>query len=80
MTKMAGMPVCGKNPLKIFSYRIVRQMNLVRKQKGLESYKSYINDDPWLTLIYFTTRSNLVPKAFERETSNSAFIQNSCSL
>ena len=24
----------------------------------------YINDDPWLTLTYFTARSNFVKKAF----------------
>ena len=31
---------------------------------GLELYKVYINDDPGLTLTYFTARSNLVPYAF----------------
>ena len=38
MTKMAGMPIYGKNPLRIFSARTVRQMTLKlgRKQKGLE--------------------------------------------
>ena len=66
VTKMATLPVYGKNPLKIFS-RTVSQMTLKlgKKQKGLEPYKSYINDDPGLTLTYFTARSNLVPKAFE---------------
>ena len=27
---------------------------------GLKLYKLYINDDPWLTLTYFTARSNCV--------------------
>ena len=31
---------------------------------GLKLYKIYINDDPGLTLTYFTARSNLVPYAF----------------
>ena len=30
----------------------------------LKLYKVYINDDPGLTLTYFTARSNLVPYAF----------------
>ena len=61
------MPVYGKNPLKIFFSRTVSQMTLKlrKKQKGLEPYKNYINDDPGLTLTYFMARSNLVPKAFE---------------
>ena len=35
--------------------------------KGLEPCKIYINNDPGLTLTYFTARSNLVPKMFEWE-------------
>ena len=31
---------------------------------GTKLYKVYINDDPGLTLTYFTARSNLVPYAF----------------
>ena len=31
---------------------------------GLKLYKVCINDDPGLTLTYFTARSNLVPYAF----------------
>ena len=65
---MAGMPIYGKNPLKIFFSRTVSQMTvkLGRKQKGLKPFNSYINDDPRLTLTYFT-RSNLVPEVFEWE-------------
>ena len=33
--------------------------------QGLKLYKVNINDDPWLTLTYFTTRSNLVAYMFE---------------
>ena len=30
----------------------------------LKYYQVYSNDDPWLTLTYFTIRSDLVPYAF----------------
>ena len=33
--------------------------------QGLKLYKANINDDPGLTLTYFTTRSNLVAYMFE---------------
>ena len=32
---------------------------------GIKLHKVYINDDPWLTLTYFTARSNLVAYVFE---------------
>ena len=35
------------------------------QHQGLKLYKVYINDDPGLTLTYFTTRSNLVANMFE---------------
>ena len=34
------------------------------KHQVLKCYKVNSNDDPGLTLTYFTTRSNLVPYAF----------------
>ena len=33
----------------------------------LKYYQNYSNDDPALTLTYFTARSNLVPYAFVKE-------------
>ena len=33
--------------------------------RGLKVYKVYINDDPGLTLTYFTARSNWVACTFE---------------
>ena len=48
MTKMAAMPIYGKNPSKIFSRTGVRIFT-----------KLDINDDPGVTLTYFTARSNL---------------------
>ena len=35
----------------------------------LEYYQVCSNDDPWMTLTYFTARSNLVPYAFVWEKS-----------
>ena len=34
------------------------------QQRMLEYYKVCSNDDPWLTVTYFTARSNLAPYAF----------------
>ena len=61
MTKMATMPIYGKN-LK----------NLLRNQKAYDLETWYVaqvlpslfNDDPGLTLTYFMLRSNLVLYAF----------------
>ena len=39
-------------------------LKLGMKHWGLRLYKIYINDDPGLTLTYFTARSNLVPYDF----------------
>ena len=49
------------------------------QHRGLELYKVYVNDDPWLTLIYFTDRSNLVAYAFEWETFRKSFNGKTCS-
>ena len=65
MTKMATMPIYGKNLKNL----------LLRNQKAddleswyanwvLEYYQVCSNDKPRLTLTYFTGRSNLVPYAF----------------
>ena len=62
MTKMAAMPIYGKNPSKIFFSRIGRPviLKLGMLHRGLKLYKVCINGDPGLTLTYFTARSNLV--------------------
>ena len=62
---MAAMPIYGKNLKKIFS-RTKRPMtlNLGMHHWVLEYYQVCSNDDPGLTLTYFTARSNLVPYAF----------------
>ena len=59
MTKMAAMPIYGKNPSKIFfsgtTGPISRKLSM--KYQGLEYYNVFINYDLWMTMIYFTARS-----------------------
>ena len=66
MTKMAAMPMYGKNLKKIFFSGTKSPMTLkhVMQHRALEFFQIYSNDDPGLTLTYFMARSNLVPYAF----------------
>ena len=66
MTKMAAMPIYGKNPLKVFFSGTGRpiSMKLGMWHRGLQSIIICSNDDLWVTLTYFTARSNLVTYAF----------------
>ena len=58
MTKMAAMPIYGKNPFKIFfSGTGGPSTKLGMKHQWLKYYNVYINHDPVMTLTYFTTRS-----------------------
>ena len=61
MTKMAAMPIYGKNPSKIFFSRTGGPIftKLGMQHRGLLPIIVYINDDPGVTLTYFTARSNL---------------------
>ena len=43
------------------------------QHRVLEYYQVYSNDDPKLTLTYFTTRSNLVPYVFVWEKGKTMF-------
>ena len=56
MTKMAAMPVYGKNPSKIFFSEsggpISKKLGM--KHQWLKYYNVYINHDPVVTLTYFT--------------------------
>ena len=52
MTKMAAMPIYGKNASKIFSR--------TGGHRGLVPIIVCSNDDPGVTLTYFTVKSNLV--------------------
>ena len=59
MTKMAAMPIYGKNPSKIFFSRTGGSisMNICMKHRWLKYTNVYINHDPVMTLTYFTARS-----------------------
>ena len=48
LTKVAAIPIDGKNSLKIFFSTTINQMTLKlgTQQRGPKSFKSYINDDP----------------------------------
>ena len=66
MTKMATMPIYGKNPLNIFFSGTKRPMALGLDMKHWEygPYEICTNDESRLTLPYFMARSNLLPNAF----------------
>ena len=66
MTKTAAMPIYGKNLKKIFFSGTKRPMTLKLGMQHwvLEYYQVCSNDDPGLTMTYFTARSNLVAYAF----------------
>ena len=59
MTKMATMPIYGKNPSKIFfsgtSGPISTKLGM--KHQWRKRYNVYRNHDPVMTLTYFTARS-----------------------
>ena len=61
MTKMAAMPIYGKNTLKIFFSGTTGQilMKLCMKYQRPKPFVICANYDPGLTLTYFTARSNL---------------------
>ena len=65
MTKMAAMPIYNKT-LKIFfsGTKRPKTLKLGMQHRVLEYYQVYSNNDPGLTLSYFTARSNLVPYVF----------------
>ena len=59
MTKMATMPIYGKNPSKNFFSRTIGPIStkLGMKHRWLTHYNVYINCDPVMTLTYFRARS-----------------------
>ena len=66
MTKMAAMPIYGKNLKKNFFSRTRSPMilKLDMQYRELKFYEVYINNNPELVLTNFTARSNLVTWAF----------------
>ena len=69
MTKMAAIPIYGKNPSNIFFSETNRliSMKLGLKHPWLKYYNVYINHDPVMTLTKFMARSTWVAHAFEWE-------------
>ena len=67
MTKMAAMPIYGKNPSKIFfsgtGGPISKKLGV--KHLWLKYYNVYINHDPVMTLAQFMARSTWVDHAFK---------------
>ena len=67
MTKMAAMPIYGKNPSKIFfsgtGGPISKKLGV--KHLWLKYYNVYINHDPVMTLTQFMARSTWVDHAFK---------------
>ena len=61
MTKMATMPISGKNNLKVFFSRTIYSitLKLSTQHKILDLYEIYMNDDPGLTLNFFLQQSQL---------------------
>ena len=62
ITKMAAMPKYGKNPAKIFFSRTggPNFTKLGMSHRGLQPIIVCSDDDPGVTLPYFTARSNFV--------------------
>ena len=71
MTKMAAMPIYGKNPSRIFFSGTGGPIStkLGMKHLCLKYYNTFINQDPAMTLTYFTARSILETLAFTWEKS-----------
>ena len=67
MTKLATMPIYGKNPSKILFFGTGGPIStkLGMKHQWLKHYNVYINHDPVMTLTYLTARSTEVANAFE---------------
>ena len=66
MTKIAATPIYGKTPSKIFFSRTGGPIftKIGMKHRGLQPIIVCSNDDPGVTLPYFTERSNLETRAF----------------
>ena len=64
MTKMATMPIYGKNLKKSFLESKGMTLKVGMQHWVLKYYQVCSNDAPGLTLTYFTARSNLVLYAF----------------
>ena len=82
MTKMAATPIYGKNPLKIFS-RTGGPIStkLCMLHRGLQPIIVCSNDDPRMTLAYFTARLIFENIGFYMgKGENNGYFGNYCSL
>ena len=68
MTKMAAIPIYGKNLYKSSPELGLYDLKIGMQHGGLNLYKADINDDLWLTLNYLMAWSKLVAFTFEWET------------
>ena len=59
MTKMAAMPIYGKNPSKIFKTGGSILKKLGMKHRWLKYYNVYIIHDPVMTLTFFYGKVNI---------------------
>ena len=66
MTKLAAMPIYGKNPLKILfsGTKGPMTLRLGMQLPGRRPNKVCSNDDLGLTMTFFIARSNLFPSTF----------------
>ena len=64
MTKMAAMPIYGKNPSKIFS-ETNRLISMKLREALMAKVLQFVYHDPVMTLIQFMARSAWVAHAFE---------------
>ena len=79
ITKMAAMPIYGKNPSKIFFSRTGGPifMKLGMLHRGLLPIIVYINDDSGVTLTYFYGKVKFGNLGFSiGKSENSGFIRN----
>ena len=69
MSKMAATPIYAKTFKNLLlQNREFCDLETWHAALGLKFYKDGINDEPWLTLTYFTAWSKLVACKFEWET------------
>ena len=64
ITKMVVMPIYGKNFKNLLRNQRPITLKVGMLHRVLKYYQVYSDDDPGLTLTYFTARSNLLPYAF----------------
>ena len=79
MTKIAAMPIYGKNPSKIFFSRTGGPifMKLGMLHRGLLPIIFHINNDPGVTLTYFTAKVKIGNLGFSiGKSENSGFFRN----